>query len=228
MIWLLDLDNTLVSRDAAFAAWAARAVADDGGTDDDLAAIVAADDGGFAPKADVARELIARLGWADDVPAAVDRFRAGIRDHVRAYDGVLDDLDALRAGGDRVAVVTNGVSHQQRGKIDRCGVEARVDAIVVSGEEGVQKPDPALLEIALERLGAADADRGRVWMVGDAGHADVAAGRAAGTRTGWVSHGRRWDVAHGDAPDVAAATTREVLAAARAAQPDSRSAQGLV
>lgn len=216
MIWLLDLDNTLVSRDDAFAAWAAAAVAADGGTDADLAAVVAADDGGFAPKADVARELIDRLGWTDDVPAAVERFRTGIREHVRAYDGVLGDLDALRAAGDLVAVVTNGVSHQQRGKIARCGVAEHVDAVVVSGEEGVEKPDPRIVEIALERLGAADVDREQVWMVGDAGHADVAVGRTAGVRTGWVSHGRIWDMAHGAEPDVAAATTREVLAAARA------------
>lgn len=216
MIWLLDLDNTLVSRDAAFAAWAAAAVADDGGTDADLAAVVAADDGGFAPKADVARELIDRLGWPDDVPAAVERFRTGIREHVRAYDGVLGDLDALRAAGDQVAVVTNGVSHQQRGKISRCGVAAHVDAVVVSGEEGVEKPDPRIVEIALERLGAATGDRDEVWMVGDAGHTDVAVGRAAGVRTGWVSHGRAWDPAHGAEPDVVAATTREVLTAARA------------
>ncbi|MEG3615202.1 HAD family hydrolase [Isoptericola haloaureus] len=218
MIWLLDLDNTLVSRDAAFAAWADSAVTADGGTAADLAAIVAADDGGFSPKADVARELIARLGWVDDVPAAIDRFRAGIREHVRAYDGVLADLDALRAAGDQVAVVTNGVSHQQRGKIAACGVEASVDAVVVSGEEGVEKPDPAIVEIALERLGASAVDRDQVWMVGDAGHADVAVGRAAGVRTGWVSHGRAWDDVHGAAPDVVGATTRDVLALATAGE----------
>ncbi|MCO7271614.1 MULTISPECIES: HAD family hydrolase [Cellulosimicrobium] len=215
MIWLLDLDNTLVGRDDAFAAWAADAVAHAGRDASDLAAIVAADQGGFAVKTDVARVIVDRLGWDEDLPAAVDRFRAGILDHVRAYDGVLDLLDALRVDGDLVVVVTNGTSPQQRGKLARCGVGAHVDAVVVSGEEGVDKPDPRLLEIALDRVGAADADRAQVWMVGDAAHADVAAGRAAGTRTGWVSHGRPWT--DGPLPDVLGATVHDVVARARAA-----------
>ncbi|PFG43400.1 putative hydrolase of the HAD superfamily [Isoptericola jiangsuensis] len=215
MIWLLDLDNTLVSRDAAFAAWAAAAVAEAGATDDDLAAIVAADGGGFAPKRDVARVIVDRLGrdtGTADLDAVVEEFRTGIRDHVRVYDGVLDTLDVLRGAGHRVAVVTNGVSHQQRGKIERCGLAGHVDAVVVSGEEGVEKPDPRLIDIALERLDAADADRRRVWMIGDAAHTDVAAGRAARTRTGWVSHGRTWT--GGARPDVHAPTAREVIALA--------------
>ncbi|HWV76537.1 MAG TPA: HAD family hydrolase [Isoptericola sp.] len=212
MIWLFDLDNTLVGRDDAFASWAAAAVADAGGMDADLAAIVEADEGGFSSKSALARVIVDRLGWADDVPAAIERFRVGIRERVRPYDGVLRSLDGLRGSGHRVAVVTNGDPVQQRGKIARCGIEAHVDAIVVSGEEGVAKPDPRIVEIALERLGAADVDRRDVWMIGDAGHADVAVGRAAGTRTAWVSHGRSWDGP--DRPDVVAPTTREAVALA--------------
>ncbi|MFF2451134.1 HAD family hydrolase [Isoptericola sp. NPDC058082] len=212
MIWLLDLDNTLVGRAEALEAWASGEVDRAALGPADLAAILAADEGGHGSKEALARVLIARLGWDDDVPAAIRRFRAGILDGVRVYDGVLVTLDVLRNAGHRVAVVTNGTSAQQRGKVARCGLEAHVDAIVVSEEEGVAKPDPRLLEVALERLGAADADRRQVWMVGDAAHADVAAGRAAGTRTAWVSHGRSWDGP--GRPDVVAPTTREAIALA--------------
>jgi len=212
MIWLLDLDNTLVGRAEAFEAWASEQVRGAGGGADDLEAILAVDEGGHGSKEALARVLIDRLGWDDDVPAAIERFRAGILERVRLYDGVLLSLDVLRGAGHRVAVVTNGTSAQQRGKIARCGLAEHVDAIVVSGEEGVAKPDPRIVEIALERLGAADVDRRDVWMVGDAAHADVAVGRAAGTRTAWVSHGRSWD---GPVrPDVVAPTTREAIALA--------------
>ena len=212
MIWLLDLDNTLVGRAEAFSAWASGEVAATGGSPDDLEAILVADEGGHGSKEALARVLVDRLGWDDDVPAAIDRFRAGILEHVRVYDGVLFSLDVLRRAGHRVAVVTNGTSAQQRGRIARCGIEPHVDVVVVSGEEGVAKPDPRLVEIALERLGAADVDRREVWMIGDAAHADVAVGRAAGTRTAWVSHGRAWEGP--GRPDVVAPTTREAIALA--------------
>jgi len=212
MIWLFDLDNTLVGRAEAFAAWASDAVAQAAAGEDDLAAIIAADEGGHGSKEALARVLVDRLGWADDVPAAIDRFRGGILANVRVYERVLFSLDVLRGAGHRVAVVTNGTSAQQRGKIARCGIEPHVDAIVVSDEEGVAKPDPRLVEIALDRLGASDVDRRDVWMIGDAAHADVAVGRAAGTRTGWVSHGQAWQGP--GRPDVVARTTREVIALA--------------
>lgn len=215
MIWLLDLDNTLVGRDVAFAAWARGAVAEVGGDESDVAAIVAADRGGHAPKTDVARVIVERLGWRDELPAVVERFRQGILEHVEAYPGVLAALDGLRADGHRVVVVTNGTSAQQRGKIARCDVAPHVDDVVVSDEEQVAKPDPRLLEIALERIGSGAADRREVWMVGDAAHLDVAAGRAAGVRTAWVSHGNAW--AGGAEPDVVGATTVETLALAAAA-----------
>jgi FMN phosphatase YigB (HAD superfamily) len=213
MIWLIDLDNTLVGRTEAFSAWATGALAEAGAPADALATILAVDQDGHGSKTALARVLIDLLGWDDDVPAAIERFRAGIVEGVRPYDGVLFVIDALRAAGDRVAVVTNGASAQQRAKVARGGIAEHVDAVVISDEEGVAKPDPRLLEIALERLGARDADRRGVWMVGDAGHADVAAGCAAGVRTAWVSHGRAWD-GPGNRPDVVGSTTREAIALA--------------
>ncbi|GMA25800.1 hypothetical protein GCM10025864_35590 [Luteimicrobium album] len=184
------------------------------GFPDALADILEADQDGHGSKEALARVLVDRLGWDDDVPAVIARFRAGIVDGLRLYDGVPGLLDELRDAGHRVAVVTNGTSAQQRAKIARCGLEACVDAVVVSEEEGVAKPDPGLLEIALDRLGATGIDRDQVWMVGDTAHADVAAGRAAGVRTAWVSHGRPW--AGADRPDVVAATTREAIEVAAA------------
>ncbi|GAA1871895.1 HAD family hydrolase [Myceligenerans crystallogenes] len=210
MIWLFDLDNTLVDREGAFLAWASAEVAARGLSPADLAAIVEADEGGFARKEDTAAVVVERLGWDLSVADTVEAFRAGIREHVTAYPGVVEALEALRARGERIAVVTNGAGHQQRGKLAVTGLAERFEAVVVSGEAGVKKPDPRIIDLALEALGVPGAARDDVWMIGDALHADVAAGQAAGVRTAWIAHGRPW-AGEGQRPDVVADTTIEVI-----------------
>jgi putative hydrolase of the HAD superfamily len=94
----------------------------------------------------------------------------------RAYPEVPDVLARLRAAGARLAVVSNwDVSLHD--VLERTKLRALVDAVVISAELGVAKPDPAIFRAALERLGAA-AD-GAV-HVGDSLEHDVAGARAAG------------------------------------------------
>jgi putative hydrolase of the HAD superfamily len=107
----------------------------------------------------------------DDV---LDALLGAIR--FRAYPEVPDVLARLRAGGARLAVVSNwDVSLHD--VLERTGLRPLVDAVVISAELGVAKPDPAIFRAALDRLGAA-AD-GAV-HVGDSLEHDVAGARAAG------------------------------------------------
>jgi putative hydrolase of the HAD superfamily len=94
----------------------------------------------------------------------------------RAYPEVPDALARLRASGARLAVVSNwDVSLHD--VLERTGLRALVDAVVISAELGAAKPDPAIFRAALERLGAAAAD---ALHVGDSVEHDVAGARAAG------------------------------------------------
>jgi putative hydrolase of the HAD superfamily len=61
----------------------------------------------------------------------------------------------------------------------RHGVEALFDEIVISAEVGVAKPDPAIIQIALDRLGVTAAQSVFV----DDGEENVAAASALGLRT---------------------------------------------
>jgi putative hydrolase of the HAD superfamily len=107
----------------------------------------------------------------DDV---LDALLGAIR--FRAYPEVPDVLARLRAGGARLAVVSNwDVSLHD--VLERTGLRPLVDAVVISAELGVAKPDPAIFRAALDRLRAA-AD-GAV-HVGDSLEHDVAGARAAG------------------------------------------------
>ena len=107
----------------------------------------------------------------DDV---LEALLAAIR--FRAYPEVPDVLARLRAGGARLAVVSNwDVSLHD--VLERTELRPLVDAVVISAELGVAKPDPAIFRAALDRLGAAA--EGSV-HVGDSLEHDVAGARAAG------------------------------------------------
>jgi putative hydrolase of the HAD superfamily len=107
----------------------------------------------------------------DDV---LDALLGAIR--FRAYPEVPGVLARLRAAGARLAVVSNwDVSLHD--VLERTGLRPLVDAVVISAELGVAKPDPAIFRAALDRLGA-PAD-GAV-HVGDSLEHDVAGARAAG------------------------------------------------
>jgi putative hydrolase of the HAD superfamily len=95
----------------------------------------------------------------------------------------------LRAlsSGHRLGIVTNGPPDLQRTKISLSGLEELVEAVVISGEVGVGKPDQRIFRVALEALGV---DAARAVMVGDNAQRDVAGARASGLRAIWVGHDR--------------------------------------
>jgi putative hydrolase of the HAD superfamily len=69
------------------------------------------------------------------------------------YEDSLPALRALRARGIRTAIVSN-CDHVTRAIVDRLRLAAEVDAVVLSFEVGVMKPDAGIYVEALERVGA--------------------------------------------------------------------------
>jgi HAD superfamily hydrolase (TIGR01549 family) len=93
-------------------------------------------------------------------------------------EGVRPSLARLRAGGLRLAAVSNANGTLQV-LFDRLGFTPAFDVILDSQVEGVEKPDPRLFRLALERLGEpAEA----ALHVGDFYNVDVVGARAAGIR----------------------------------------------
>jgi len=83
-----------------------------------------------------------------------------------------------------VGMITNGPADIQRPKIELLEIAAHFPVIVVSGEVGVWKPDPAIFAIALERCGCDAAD---AIYVGDSVHHDIPGAHAAGMRAVWMN-----------------------------------------
>ena len=91
-------------------------------------------------------------------------------------DGVIPALTALRSAGLRLVVVSNA-NGTLRALFDRLGLTGLVDCVLDSCEFGVEKPDPRLFQIAMEKSGAAPQT---TVHVGDLYHVDVLGARAAG------------------------------------------------
>ncbi len=84
--------------------------------------------------------------------------------------------EAARARGIQVAVVSNWDT-RLRPLLEALGVMRWIDAAVISGEYGHEKPDPQIFRYACQRLAIAPA---RALHVGDSARADVEGARAAG------------------------------------------------
>ncbi|MFF7636698.1 HAD family hydrolase [Kitasatospora sp. NPDC008050] len=191
---LLDLDNTLLPRDAAFQAWAEGFLGEFGLPPGDLGWLTVMDGGGYVPRSTVLGATRRRYGLDLSLEGLLAHYRRGMNSHIRCPGSHLRALRTARAAGCTIAIVSNGGTTAQLAKIRRTGLGSLVDAWVVSEEAGCAKPDPLIFETAAQRCGigpwtdwTADA-----WVIGDHAPADIAGAAAAGLRSVWLHHGRPW------------------------------------
>jgi HAD superfamily hydrolase (TIGR01549 family) len=118
-------------------------------------------------------------------PEAAARALEELRDyHARnnLWESVPEDvphsLERLRAKGLHLVVVSNA-NGTLRTQLAKANLLKHLDHVLDSFEEGVEKPDPRIFLIALERCGAKPEN---VLHVGDLYNVDVVGARAAGLR----------------------------------------------
>lgn len=189
---LCDLDDTLVDRGRVFRGWARGFAQARQLTSKDVTWLTGLDRGGSTPREDFWATIKQRLGLTEPVEVLVKRWATDFPALYRCDRGVLDMLTQATARGWSLGIVTNGDADVQARKLAASGLDTLVDAICISGAEGVRKPDSRLFRLAAERAGAPLPDG---WMIGDNPQADIAAARAVGLRTVWLSRGRAWPIA---------------------------------
>lgn len=124
-----------------------------------------------------------------------ERFRIERRTASQVFPEVEPLLKELRQNKKKLGMLTNGAPDLQREKIKRAGLERYFDAIVISGEVGVGKPDPEVFSHLLERL---DARPQETTMVGDSLPCDIIGAHRSGIRAVWVNRlGRACTQQHG-------------------------------
>jgi putative hydrolase of the HAD superfamily len=79
------------------------------------------------------------------------------------FDDVVPVLERLHAAGLKLGVISNFEEWLER-LLERLGVRPYFDVRVISGVEGLEKPDPAIFELAMSRAGV---EAGRSVYVGD-------------------------------------------------------------
>ena len=121
--------------------------------------------------------------------AFVELMRSKIASYTSWSDGAEPLLRCLQARKHPLAVVTNG-SKSQRDKIEALEASRYFEAVLISGEVGIAKPDPRIFRQALSRLNAAP---GRSVFVGDSMEHDIAGARKAGMMTVYIKKGEAED-----------------------------------
>jgi putative hydrolase of the HAD superfamily len=127
--------------------------------------------------------LLGRCGLAA-TPGAVarlaERFRVLSTRSIAVKPGVPGLLGALRASGCRLALVSNTEALLTRVDLRRVELGGPFDAVLLSSEVGLRKPDPRIFHLALARIGV---DPAEAVVVSNDLEADAGGARAAGLRS---------------------------------------------
>lgn len=134
-------------------------------------------------------QLCQHYGWQDvDAKALAVTFQDKLSTHADLLPGALHLLQAVH-GKMKIALVSNGVSATQRGRLSVCEFTPLLDAVIISEEIGVSKPNPLMVEKALDLLGCTD--KREAVFLGDSHSADIAAAHNAGVDSIWLTrHGK--------------------------------------
>jgi putative hydrolase of the HAD superfamily len=125
------------------------------------------------------RRFLEELGHADEALVARLFEVFSSTSTYRLYDDVLPALDALSEQGYRLGLISNFERWLEEMLVE-LEVGHLFDVAVISGVEGVEKPDATIYRRALEKAGAVPE---QAVHVGDSPGLDVAPARSVGIRT---------------------------------------------
>ena len=149
-------------------------------------------------KLDEARRIVVHDGFAalaagghalssDLATRLANRFSTYREEAMFVFPGAHDAIDALKAHGVKLALVTNGAAETQRAKVERFELTHRFDHIQIEGEHGFGKPEERAYLHAMQALGVSAKD---TWMIGDNLEWEVVAPQRLGIYAIWIDvHG---------------------------------------
>jgi putative hydrolase of the HAD superfamily len=142
-----------------------------------------------------------------------DRFTTYREEEMFVFPGAHDAIDALKAHGVKLALVTNGAADTQRAKVERFELAHRFDHIQIEGEHGFGKPEERAYLHAMDALGVTAPE---TWMVGDNLEWEVEVPQRLGIYAIWIdAHGQGLPAESTIKPDRIIRSLTELLPAGR-------------
>jgi len=138
-------------------------------------------------------ESLRRVNPALIVAAGVAAYHDTKFRELRPFPDVVPLLDALGRAGVKRGIITHGWTVKQAEKIVRLGLVPYLDsdAIFISDQIGISKPNPKLYQTALADL---KLEAPRVMYVGDSQAHDVAPPHQIGMLTAWARRASKHDL----------------------------------
>lgn len=188
---LFDFDDTLQNRPAAFRGYARSFLAryfpslSAPEREQHVEDMLERNQGGYVAYLDYFRQITTALGWPDAPVETIFRlYQRQFPQHVTLFPDTVPVLRSLRTAGYRLGLITNGPSVMQNRKLDYSGLRPFFDVTLVSGDEGVHKPDPEIFRRAASRLGLACE---ACVFVGDHPVNDIQGAQEAGMRPVYIN-----------------------------------------
>ncbi len=113
-----------------------------------------------------------------------DRYSAIKDEMLYVFPGAKETIGKIRDAGVKLALVTNGGSKSQRGKIERFGLSDLFDSVLIEEEQKIGKPEAEVYRRALKYLNSSPEES---WMVGDNLEWDVLSPQSIGIKGVWVN-----------------------------------------
>jgi HAD superfamily hydrolase (TIGR01509 family) len=133
------------------------------------------------------RLLFSDLGVAlsdGELPRVENIYRRAYDGNRRAVPGVIPIISALKQRDMKIAIITNGLVIVQEEKIRFCGLEGKMDAVIISEKVGLKKPHEGIFHLALSELGISARE---AVVIGDSWKLDVLGARNAGISAVWFN-----------------------------------------
>jgi putative hydrolase of the HAD superfamily len=206
-----DMDNTLIDRQGAFVRCVRDMIEEDTkkSIDDSsfskfMEHFLILDNNGMGNKEILFNYYIEYFHLDLTWDIIMDRWVDRLAGYMRLMDDAVEVLDELSKRY-RLAILTNGDSVSQRGKLNTFPHLNWFEIVMVAGDYPWAKPDVRIFELLCEKMNVMPAE---VVFVGDTIASDIVGAKNAGMRTIWIQADKKLN---SNLPDIRLHRLRELL-----------------